>query len=143
MPKFSQLSIARLSSAHEILQRLAHIVIKVFDISIICGHRSREDQEKALLDGHSKLPWPRSKHNSFPSRSIDAWPYPVKWPSLDAIPVEHRKAADEYAAALANWYYMAGLFKGAGAALDIDVKWGGHFKSLFDAPHIELADSET
>jgi hypothetical protein len=142
MPKFSQLSLDRLSSAHEKLRRLAHIVIKLFDISIICGHRSKEDQDKALAEGHSKVPWPRSKHNSFPSRAIDIWPYPVKWPSLDKIPAEHRKAAKEYADILASWYYMAGLFKGAGAALDIDVKWGGHFKSLFDAPHIELGDDK-
>lgn len=139
---FSQLSIDRLSSVHEKLHRLAHIVLKVFDISIVCGHRAKEDQDKALAEGHSKAVWPRSKHNSFPSRAIDVWPCPVKWPSLSEIPAEHRKAADEYAIALASWYYMAGLFQGAGAALDIDVKWGGHFKSLFDAPHIELADSE-
>src|SRR4030042_6221304 len=124
MAKFNKLSLDRLSSAHEQLQRLAHVVIKLFDISIICGHRSKEDQEKALLEGHSKVPWPKSKHNSFPSRAIDVWPYPVEWPSLSAIPAEHRKAADDYANALANWYYMAGLFKGAAAAFDIDVKWG-------------------
>jgi len=142
MYKFSQLSLERLSSAHEALQRLARIVIKLFDISIICGHRSKEDQDKALVEGHSKIAWPKSKHNSFPSRAIDVWPYPVAWPSLDAIPPEYRKAADDYASALASWYYMAGLFKGAGAALDIDLKWGGHFKLLFDAPHIELGDNE-
>jgi hypothetical protein len=142
MPKFNKLSLERLSSAHEKLQRLAHIVIKVFDVSIICGHRSKEDQNKTMAEGHSKVAWPKSKHNSFPSRAIDVWPYPVAWPSLDNIPVEHRKAADEYATALAGWYYMAGLFKGAGAALNIDVTWGGHFKSIFDAPHIELGDDE-
>jgi peptidoglycan L-alanyl-D-glutamate endopeptidase CwlK len=142
MNKFSEVSLDRLATAHQKLQRLAHIVLKVFDISIICGHRQKEDQDQAFAEGKSKLQWPKSKHNSFPAMAIDAWPYPVKWPSLDAIPPEHRKAADDYATALASWYYMAGLFKGAGAALDIDINWGGHFKSFFDAPHIELGDSE-
>lgn len=142
MFKFSKVSLDRLLTVHEKLHRLAHIVIKVFDISIICGHRPKEEQDKAFAEGRSKVQWPKGKHNSFPSRAIDVWPYPVKWPSLDKIPAEHRDAAREYAAILASWYYMAGLFKGAGAALDIDVNWGGHFKSLFDAPHIELGDDE-
>lgn len=77
MPYFSQLSKERLHTCDPELQLLFTIVIKSFDCSILCGYRSKEDQDKAFEEETSKLEWPNSKHNSTPSQAVDVCPYPV------------------------------------------------------------------
>ena len=42
---------------------------------IVCGHRNKEDQNKAFAEGKSKLKWPKGKHNKLPSQAVDAAPY--------------------------------------------------------------------
>lgn len=49
------------------------------DISILCGHRDEADQTAAFNAGKYQLKFPESKHNSLPSRAVDAVPYPVDW----------------------------------------------------------------
>ncbi len=57
----------------------AGLVPGVKDISVACGHRTKSDQDREFAEGDSKVPWPRSKHNTLPSRAVDVWPYPVDW----------------------------------------------------------------
>ena len=54
-------------------------MIEDYDVSIICGHRSKAEQDKAVADGASKTRYPNSKHNSIPSLGIDAALYPINW----------------------------------------------------------------
>jgi peptidoglycan L-alanyl-D-glutamate endopeptidase CwlK len=53
------------------------------DHSIICGERTKTDQDKAVAGGYSKTPWPKSKHNQSPSSAVDAMPYPFSYDDLD------------------------------------------------------------
>lgn len=142
MYNYGARSMTVFAELHEKLQRIAKYVIQIFDISLIEGYRPEDEQNEEFNEGTSKLKWPDSKHNHKPARALDAWPFPVSWPNIKMIPIEHRQAAREYAKNLCMWYYMGGLFKGIAVVLGIKIKWGGHFKSMFDGPHVELDDNE-
>ena len=45
------------------------------DITILEGHRGEERQNQMVEEGKSQLPWPRSRHNTFPSMAVDVAPY--------------------------------------------------------------------
>lgn len=82
MPEFSIVSKKRLSTCHPDLQKLFNEVIKDFDCIILEGHRGEEAQNKAFREGKSKLKYPRSKHNSMPSKAVDVAPYPIDWKDI-------------------------------------------------------------
>lgn len=139
MPSFSERSIRNLETCHEDLQILFLQVIRTYDCSIICGHRGEEDQEKAVRDGFSKVNFPDSKHNEFPSMAVDVIPYPVDWGDI------HR------------FYHFAGYVMGVAERLQDEhlmghgLRWGGdwrsnmtvshsHDQTFMDYPHFELTD---
>lgn len=81
---------AKLATCHPDLIRLIEAVAKgvdegdlayagITDIVVLDGHRGKERQDKAVADGASKTPWPRSKHNRMPSDAVDIAVYPVEW----------------------------------------------------------------
>ena len=76
---YSKKSRARLESCHPEIQRLFNSLIEDYDVSIICGHRTEAEQNKAVADGASKTKFPNSKHNSYPSLGIDAALWPINW----------------------------------------------------------------
>ena len=89
-------SLERLSSCHDDLQLLALDVAQrvdagelatagIRDITVICGHRGKAEQDAAFARGTSKLQWPRSKHNQMPSRAVDIAPYPINWNDREAF----------------------------------------------------------
>ncbi len=55
-------------------QRIAQEAIKEIDFTVICGHREEKEQMLAYYSGASKLAWPDSRHNSFPSEAFDFIP---------------------------------------------------------------------
>jgi len=128
MPKFNVRSQSRLNSCHSQLQKLFREVVKDFDCSILCGYRDEVDQNKAYEKGYSKVQFPNSKHNIFPSVAVDVVPYPVDWNDLK------------------RFYYFAGFVKGTAFKLGIKIRWGGDWngdtivtdQSFFDLPHHEL-----
>ncbi len=79
MPKFGERSLKNLKFVDPQLQMLCQACIEMYDFSVIYGHRGKEDQERLFEDGKSKLHWPASKHNSFPSKAVDLAPYPIDW----------------------------------------------------------------
>lgn len=79
---FSARSMKRIQECHPNLQRIALELIKELDVVVLCGHRNKEDQDKAVHDGASKLRWPHSKHNKTPSMAIDMAPYPIDWSNI-------------------------------------------------------------
>ena len=79
MYKYGKTSKARLATCHPDLQELFNELIRDWDISILCGHRTEEEQNAAVASGNSKTPYPKSKHNAMPSLGIDAALYPVDW----------------------------------------------------------------
>ena len=121
MPHFSKTSLDRLSTCHKDLQRLMHEVIKVTDITILCGHRTKEEQEKAYKAGNSKLRYPASKHNKIPSLAVDCAPFPVSWEDIDSF-----KA-------------LAVIVKQKAKELGIEVEHGGDWK-MRDYPHWQIKE---
>jgi hypothetical protein len=85
MGVWSKRSSDNLAECHPDLQRLAAAIDKRIDIEVICGHRGEKEQNEAVRNGTSKLPWPKSKHNSNPSHAFDACPNPIDWKNRDAF----------------------------------------------------------
>jgi peptidoglycan L-alanyl-D-glutamate endopeptidase CwlK len=75
MNTFSEISKQRLRTCHRDLQILFAHVIQDYDCTIVCGHRDKEEQDKAFAEGNSTKKYPTSKHNKTPSWAIDAAPY--------------------------------------------------------------------
>jgi peptidoglycan L-alanyl-D-glutamate endopeptidase CwlK len=120
MPHYSDISLERLVTCDIRLQKLFLRVIEEVDCSILCGHRTESQQRLAFEAGTSMLTWPESQHNKVPSRAIDVIPYPIDWEDVQRI-------------ARFGWFV-----KGMAAGLDIQIVWGGDWKSFLDYPHYEL-----
>lgn len=128
MPSFGKRSMSNLETCHPDLQRLFKEVIKHYDCAVIQGYRNKEEQNRYFFEGRSKLKFPNSKHNSFPSGAIDVIPYPVSWSDKN------------------RFYYFIGLVMGIASQLNIKIRSGGdwdrdndlHDQAFFDLPHFEL-----
>jgi len=122
MPKFGKRSRKELATAHPDLQRLFNAVIEKIDCAVICGHRGRDDQNKAFVAGNSKLPWPRSKHNKIPAMAVDVTPWPLKWEDHESFRA------------------LSVVVKDTAKALKIKIVAGIDWKTFPDAPHYELVE---
>lgn len=118
-------SALKLATCHPDLRRLINSVAQgidegdlayagVRDMTVLCGYRGKEAQDKAVKDGTSKKPWPTSAHNMVPSNAVDIAPYPIDWNDVKAFDVLHA--------------YVAGVAHAMGLKLH-DIGW--------DRPHIE------
>jgi len=119
VPKFGKRSLDRLSECHEDLQAIAHKLIEKMDVTILCGHRGKEEQEQAFIAGNSKLRFPHSKHNKKPSLAIDIAPYPIDWKDIP------------------RFMDMCSEIEKIAAELGIKIILGRDF-SFRDWPHVEL-----
>jgi peptidoglycan LD-endopeptidase CwlK len=120
VPSFSKRSLDNLASCDPALQKVAHEAIKHYDFTVICGHRGKAAQDKAVAEGKSKAKWPTSKHNAMPSLAFDATPVPLDWNDIK------------------SFHAMAKHMKTAANTVGVKIKWGGDFKGFFDGPHFEL-----
>lgn len=111
MPKFSQFSIDNYKEIDPRLQALMDQVIKDFDCRIFSGHRGRTKQDRLFMEGKSKLKYPHSKHNSFPSLAVDVAPYPINWSDRDRA------------------HYFGGYVKGIASMMNIPLIWGGDWNN--------------
>jgi peptidoglycan L-alanyl-D-glutamate endopeptidase CwlK len=133
MPKFSNISRARLATCHPALQELFEEVILSYDCAILCGYRGQEEQDEAFSLRTSTKRWPESKHNVEPSLAIDVAPYfmgqGVDWEDLPAFA------------------YFAGYVRRVAEVQRVHVRWGGDWNGnnrtnderLVDMVHFELA----
>jgi len=83
----------------------------------LCGHRTKEKQEEAFNSKHSKVHFPKSKHNSLPSKAVDVAPYPIDWNDLE------------------RFYNFGGYVRGIAESLGIKIRWGGDWNE-----NLELKD---
>ena len=131
MPTLGTRSEGRLHTCHPDLQKVIRRAIEAGpDFTVLCGHRGRADQERAVAEGRSKARWPRSKHNRSPSEAVDLAPWPIDWHDLERFRV------------LARW--VLGVAHGMGVRL----RWGGDWDMDFDEadergklrdfPHFEM-----
>ncbi len=132
MYKYGKKSRERLATCDPRLQEIFNEVIKVMDISILCGHRSEEEQQKAFNNGNSKLQYPNSKHNSTPSIAIDVAPW------NGGIDWENYK----------SFYFLGGLALGIADQKGIKLRWGGDWnrngkfddQTFDDLVHFEIVE---
>lgn len=136
MPRFSSLSNSRLDECDSRLQSLFRDVIRHFDCVVLCGHRTKADQEKAVREGRSKTKWPESKHNKRPSHAVDIAPY-------DASPVGPVNWKDRERMNL-----FAGFVLATAKQMGIGIRWGGDWdrdtqvldNTFDDLVHFELVE---
>lgn len=109
------------------------LLLSPHDTTIIEGYRSNERQAELLAEGKTKLGPGRSKHNSNPSRAVDAAPLVnglIDWKDREL------------------WVGWANFVKGVAAGMAIPLVWGGDWDGDFDSaehgfwdgPHFELGD---
>ena len=92
------------------------IEITEVDFSVIEGIRHIERQRQLVKEGKSTTL--NSRHLT--GHAVDMVPYPVDWEDLERFEL------------------MAEAMKSASEELEIPIKWGGDWKSFYDAPHFEL-----
>lgn len=120
MTEFTQRDIKRLATCDEKLQKVMNEAIKETPFMIICGRRNKEAQDKAYLENKSRVMFPNSKHNSYPSKAVDIAPLPLNWNDID------------------SFIELSQHVLGAANKLGINIIWGGNWKSFKDYPHYEL-----
>ena len=136
MRNWGEKSKAAYDTLHPTLQHyLDRVLHEVADISLICGHRDAIEQNKAYYGKpqRSKLPWPKGKHNSFPSIAIDFQPYPYP---------------DSEPKLWASLAYVAGRMIEMAKMEGVTLRWGGDWDSdgdltdqnFDDLFHIELVE---
>lgn len=140
MPKFSTQSKTRLSTCHYDLQLICNTVIEHLDFSVLQGHRSLENQQKAFKAGKSKLDGIKlkSKHQSTPSMAVDIAPYPIDFKDI--------RRFDVLAGAMLS---AAAILKKQGA-VSHDLRWGGDWdrdadlndQKFNDLGHFELVGAD-
>lgn len=127
-PGMSTASIARLSRAHPLLQKLFKACAgdpACPRFTILESQRGRADQERAFALGHSHAHFGQSAHNWSPAIALDVAPDPLDW--------------SDYAA----FKRLGAAVKAKAATLSIPLQWGGDWSSLKDYPHYELSPWRT
>jgi len=94
--------------------------IQYNDFSVVCGYRTKKDQNRAYKDGFSQLRFPKSKHNKKPSLAVDIIPYPSGYTDLK------------------EFFTLATVIKKVAEKHKINLFWGGDFQTFEDLPHWEL-----
>ena len=126
MPQFSRASRQQLATCHPDIRRVCEELIKTVDFAVTCGHRNRQDQNRALAEGKSRLRWPLSAHNKLPSEAVDLVPYPVDWQDIGRF----KELACAFMA-VANLLYELGIIHSR-------FVWGGTWETFKDYPHYEV-----
>ena len=129
MNALNKVSLARLMTAHPLLQKLFHEVVKEAPILIMQSQRGRHDQEKAFAQHHSKVHFGQSAHNWSPAIALDVAPLPLDWSNSKAFLALGRDVVMPLA-----------------KSLDIPIRWGADWnmngnysdQSFVDMPHYEL-----
>jgi len=118
MYKLSLRSKQRLSGVHPDLVDVVKRAIEIAeqDFSVTEGIRHIERQRQLVATGKSTTL--NSRHLT--GHAVDLVPYPVSWDW------EH-------------FYPIADAMKQAAEELDVDLEWGGDWKSFPDGPHFQLS----
>lgn len=143
MYSFGSKSMERLDTCHEDIKAIMNEVIKVYDVSVLEGHRTQETQMQYYADGKSNLDGVtiKSKHQSFPSMAIDIMPYKKGTNAFSGKESDNRR-----------FYLMMGIVKAVATKLKEEGKishnvrfgldWDGDDtysdQNFHDIPHFEL-----
>ena len=124
MPKFGKRSRERMKGVDSRLINVMNELIKLMDVTIIEGLRTKERQEELVAKGASKTKF--SKH--IEGKALDLSPYPIDWENRD------------------GFYYMGGMIRGIAQQLGYDIRYGGDWDSdgqtkdnnFDDLVHVEI-----
>jgi len=85
----------------------------IMDFSIDCGHRSKVEQDRlfGMTPPRSKVKWPNSKHNPFPSKAADCVPFVAGQSSWNKL----------------HCCVLAGLILAAAKEEGMRLRWGGNW----------------
>lgn len=135
MPQFSETSRQRLLTCDSRLVAVCSDAIRWFDFSVICGHRSNEEQDALYAQGRTapgdivtQLRGGQSIHNTDPSRAVDLAPWVrgrgIVW---DDVGLFHE---------------LYGVILCCAARRGIEIEWGGHWRTFKDRPHFQVSPRE-
>jgi peptidoglycan L-alanyl-D-glutamate endopeptidase CwlK len=117
---FGRRSLAALFNVHPLLRAVADEAIKRIDFTVVCGHRDKRAQEQAFRDGTSRARFGESPHNYLPALAFDAYLYPIDVDSVQRCKI------------------LAPVILDAARYVNVDIEWGGTWKSFKDWPHFQL-----
>lgn len=154
MPKFGGRSEGRRDTCTPGLIAVLNKGIERVDYTILCGHRGREAQDQAEIQGTTTKKWPNSKHNSVPSVAVDVAPWYKVNPHLDwrtdkalwvAVRDGNAKVRDEIMENIKRWFALIHYLVGVGDGLGVKLRSGGDWDMdfqfddhrLVDLPHLE------
>lgn len=114
-------------------------VSKYYPLTVITGFRNETAQNEAFNTGKSKLRWPNSKHNKFPSQAVDI--APIRWNSTTKRSYIDWNDAESFA-------NLAGYILNEARHQGVHIRWGADWDSdteikderFLDYVHFELVD---
>ncbi|EOV8094079.1 TPA: M15 family metallopeptidase [Vibrio parahaemolyticus] len=112
----SKSSQKQLVSCNDPINDVVNFVLDFIDVGVVYGHRGKAIQDKLFADGASKLKYPKSKHNAYPSNAVDLIVYVKGIGYIDEK--TSRKYRDYYA-------FLAGLIAGYCHKQGYSFRWGG------------------
>lgn len=151
---FGASSKERLAECTVEIQTVLNLAIEVTDFSVVCGHRNQVDQNVAYERGFSRLVWPNSDHNAFPSPAVDVVPWSDKYGALwggdeQLYKIARDKGTTRLEAKRWVWQryaFLFGVISGIAKVRCPDVRlvWGNDWdgdqdyldQSLVDMPHV-------
>lgn len=125
MFKLSKRSLINLEGVHEDLVAVVKRALETseVDFTVVEGRRTVERQNQLVKDGASKTMY--SRHLT--GHAVDLYPFlngklivgkdPKDWPLFQSVSKAMKQAAED---------------------LDVEINWGGDWKSFKDGPHFEL-----
>ena len=143
MYSFGEKSKEKLETCHVDIQTIMNEVIKIYDFSVLEGHRTEATQRRYFAEGKSTLDgvYKKSKHQSYPSMAVDIMPYKKGTNAFSGNELDTRR-----------FYYMMGLVKATADRLLAEgkithkVRFGIDWdmddvfsdQNFHDAPHVEI-----
>ena len=129
MFNFSKRSLENLKNVDSRLVKICNELIKEYDFTVIEGYRTPERQYELYKQGFSQIDGKtkKGKHNYSPSLAIDIIPY--------------KKGVDPFDNSIKSklmFCELAHKFKNVAKRLNIEIIWGGDWKTFKDLPHFEL-----
>jgi hypothetical protein len=126
MPRFGRRSKARLKGVNVKLVNVLNELIKIMDVTIIEGVRSKERQAELLEKGATKVKYSRHMEG----KAVDLAPYPIDWNDRE------------------RFHYMGGMIRGIGKQMNVNIRWGGDWDSdgeiadnkFDDLVHVEIKE---
>jgi peptidoglycan L-alanyl-D-glutamate endopeptidase CwlK len=127
--KFGKRSLQKLSGVNPDLVAVVKRAIEITsqDFSVGEGLRDIERQRKLVKSGKSKTM--NSRHLT--GHAVDLLPYPFNG-DVDEDGIPNIEDWDQY-------YPIADAMKQAANELNVDLEWGGDWKSFPDGPHFQLS----